>query len=1192
MFQRRSSFVWIVLLWWYSATCIEINAQASRGVSMSFIKPDSEAQLNEFASNVLRIVNNTDKDQDLSLMLNPPAGWQLMGASLKELKITSKDTLIVPVRIRPSGNMQGDMTYVTNAFLSMRGFTVANAIWNIEVARKSNWNASLSSNKIYFTEGSDSTTFRLNLSNSGNSDEALVILSNAETGLFIKNKKEQNVKSQRQPMLLKVNQDTSLVFTVLRENIAALPNAEVDESNQRYRLKIKVQNERQKKAGKGLWTGNVNLIKLPGERKVEEALFNSFPLTVEWNSYNVLDENTYGSLGMYGFKYLTDNRSFSYYYQANFIQNQINWESLLGNYFYLGYFSPDYSAEVGDITAGRSGSLLVGKGLKGSYTYKNHQLGAIYIGNPSVFNNPFLTGYGGSYNYRQKKIKAEAYYEATNNNMLQIKSNYVTVDASYRVNAQHLVMLGGGYSNENFTGVGIEGVTGQRAMLGYQGNVKQFNISFNGQYHSESYAPRRGVINGSATVAYPLSHLIRLRGGASYFKNQPSDVLNDGSIQDTIATGRSNVFIQMLHSQNGNSYVVQPQYTMYTSNFLDANTAGFNFEYRTRFSPQTSFFSTLFIGQNSFPSHQHIDPIFVSNIRLSLRYKTFNANLRYYYGPFYLNEQMIYVNSLENPQRLFAMVNHDKWFAKNRMRLNINFNYNYTTRQGRHQLVTRPELFYYSKKRFEFSAYANYLLYANAQYERESAVISGSPVVNTDYLVPADVISRIEFGFGIKFNINVPAGIDRNYRANMVVFRDENGNGIKDANEPGYENMLIRVTPTSANFTSDEMMLQQHEIYELITNSDGEVRYNHLPKGNYKIESIPLVAAEGWFSGNEFYKYIEGNQTIYIPLSKGARLSGGIFVERDTHTDDRAIVLAGIRVTAVNQLSGESHSALTDQFGNYSIYLPNGDYMISINEGAVGARYQFIENNIPISVKNSGENYNVGFYLVEKKRQINFGPKRGSNAILRSSPINDNRDESAKTESGLWPVSDVNVLGKGQVIQLFGSEKDRLKYTELDTLNQVITVFCIKGNGGNYLYLSNSINKKGTAKKLLKKVKLLGFNEATVVAVSDLAIEKPNAAPEQAVDEVKPSTKQFKELISDTDKALYRIQIESTAIQYEPNDFNEQVPDIDVIYTFQDGEIICYAIGSFTTEKEANKYLKQFKKKYTTTEAIVRRYNE
>ena len=79
-----------------------------------------------------------------------------------------------------------------------------------------------------------------------------------------------------------------------------------------------------------------------------------------------------------------------------------------------------------------------------------------------------------------------------------------------------------------------------------------------------------------------------------------------------------------------------------------------------------------------------------------------------------------------------------------------------------------------------------------------------------------------------------------------------------------------------------------------------------------------------------------------IPLSKGARVSGGVFVERDANTDDKEISLGGIRVTAVNDLTGESHSTLTDQFGNYTMHLPNGSYVVTINEGAVGSRNNFV----------------------------------------------------------------------------------------------------------------------------------------------------------------------------------------------------------------------------------------------------------
>ncbi len=1167
------------------------DAKAQSGISMRFLKSATEIERAEFASNVLLLVNTTQRPQQVEIMINSPAGWQLLGKSVKPYTLAVKDTLYVPVRIRPAGNIQGDMTYVTNVFLTANGFTIANASWNVEIRKQSDWSARLASNHIYFKQNADSTYCELNLYNNGNADEALVISAIAEPGVDIVTPKGEVTNELRSPILLRVNQDTTLRYMVRCQDVEVLPTQIPDSPEQRYRLKIKVQNERQKKLSRGTWSGNVNFLKLPDNRKVEESALSSFPLTIEWNSFNILDDNTYGSLAMYGYKKLSEQRHLSYYYQASFIQNQIDWASLLGDYFYLGYFSPQYNVEVGDITAGRTGSLLVGSGVKASYRYKNHEVGVMYVGNPSPFDNPYITGYGVSYSFEKDRIKTDTYFESTKNAIHNIQSSYATTDASYTVNQNHTVMAGAGYSTESFNNAGITGVTGFRARLGYIGFVKKFSINFNGLYNSESYAPQRGVINGAAVVSYPLTNTIRLRGGGSYFENAPSDVLSDGSIRDTVYTNRTTYYVQMLHMYQGQSFTVQPQYISYRSNMLDANTAGASFEYRTRINPQTSFFSTIFAGQASFPNYNEVDPIFVSNIRLSLRYKHFNTNFRYYYGPFYLNEQINYINTLENPQRLFAMVNQDLWFAKKRMQLNLNMNYNYRTLQGRHQLVARPEMFYHTANRFRFSVYANYLLYANAQYERSSSTVNNSPVTSTDFLVPASTSSRIEFGFGIKFNVNVPAGVDRNYRATMLVFRDMNGNGIKDRGEQGYENMLIRVTPVSENFTEDDLLMQQ-EIYELITNDEGEVEYRHLPRGNYKIETIPLIATEGWYGGSEFYKYIDGNQLINIPLSRGARLSGGIFVQRDVHSDNKAIVLGGIRVTAVNQLSGEALSSLTDQYGNYSMYLPNGEYVVTINEGAVGSRYQFMENNIPLNVKNSGENYNIGFFLVEKQRQINFGKKRGSNAILRTANIKDNRDASADVDNNLMVVSSADVLGKGQVIQLFNEERERIETGELDTLSNLMSVYCIEAASGQYLYLSTGMTKKGSARKLLKKVKQLGFAGANLVEVKDLPLsETGNVSPETDVKEAPlVSNKRIESIQTDEDKALFRIQFDSTVLKYEPGDFDEVLPDIDVIYSIQTGDVIYYSVGAFKTEKEAKKYLKSFKKKYKTTEAIIKQY--
>ena len=174
-------FLLLTLLLLLNAVVNKVSAQS--GISMSFIKSATEIKQAEFASNVLLLVNNTQQPQQVEIMINSPAGWQLLGESVKPYTLAIKDSLFVPVRIRPAGNIQGDMTYVTNVFLTANGFTIANATWNVEIRKQSDWSARLASNHIYFMQDADSSSFELNLFNNGNADEALVISAVTEPGV-------------------------------------------------------------------------------------------------------------------------------------------------------------------------------------------------------------------------------------------------------------------------------------------------------------------------------------------------------------------------------------------------------------------------------------------------------------------------------------------------------------------------------------------------------------------------------------------------------------------------------------------------------------------------------------------------------------------------------------------------------------------------------------------------------------------------------------------------------------------------------------------------------------------------------------------------------------------------------------------------------------------------------------------------
>ena len=120
-------------------------------------------------------VITTEKSQTIKLFLSLPAGWEIMGNLKDDYLIDSNDSLYIPVRLMPRGSVQGGMTYTANAFISLNNLTIASAVWNISVRKESNWNVNLSSNKVYFTNESDSCSFELRINNTGNSEEELQV---------------------------------------------------------------------------------------------------------------------------------------------------------------------------------------------------------------------------------------------------------------------------------------------------------------------------------------------------------------------------------------------------------------------------------------------------------------------------------------------------------------------------------------------------------------------------------------------------------------------------------------------------------------------------------------------------------------------------------------------------------------------------------------------------------------------------------------------------------------------------------------------------------------------------------------------------------------------------------------------------------------------------------------------------------
>lgn len=1180
------------------------------GVSMGFSQERSNIKASDVASNVLFIVNNTNKTLDLNLQINPPAGWQLFGKTSRELSLTPKDTTFIPLRVRPAYDINGNTNYLVNVFLSTKDFTISNGMWYIKVDKISLWQAFTPSNKLYFTGEKDSTSFQVSVSNQGNADEALQVRLSMDKEIILIDGNGSQIQPRPRSIYLRAGHDTTLYYVIKLSDKQKMPNApkvQGGDIQKKYRLKIRVLNEKAGKSSGRSWSGNIDFYKLDNKMKIKETKLNGIPITFDFNTYDVLSDHTYSSLNLYGNKRFQNNSLLNYFFQADFIQNQLNPNSFLGNYQYLGYFHKYFSVEVGDIGANRSGSTLSGKGAKASVTFAKNTLGAIYIRKPKLFEDYYAQGFGFFHNLSLKNIFWDNYYQHLNNNFSKINSDYGNSFLTLRIKRTQSIRIGAGYSSEYhyWDPASPLTLTGYGARFGYSGSFKKFNIQLNANYGSPNYTPRRGTLNATPSIRYRINNKYQLEAMYSYFDFRPEIYTRGQLFNGDIYNTHETYSLKLFYNNGPNLFIFNPQYYTIKSLPIDANTGGVAFEYRLRSRTPFKFYANSFLGYSYFPNSPDLGEIFVAYVRTSIRYNYFQFNARYYFGPYYQVEQLQFVETEINPQKFYANMYYDYWFLNNKLRLNLNLNYYFNTVNTRQQLNTRPELFYYAKSGFRFSIYGRYIMFAEGEYTRTYNGISGATY--QEY-VPANSTSRFEFGAGIKFNINMPTSLKRNYEVKVIAFRDMNGNGKQDLNEKGIPDMLIHIklNDTIAQFKSadnQQSIFNGPDEYDLVTNGDGVVEYQNIPMGDYVITAMPLASLGGWFDGKTFYRTIDKNKTIYIPLSRGARISGGILLERDRFGTGRKLELSNIRVTAVNQDNGKTFSTLTTGDGNFVLFVPNGNYVMIINESAVDKHFSFMQNNIPIEVNQDFENYNVSFFLAEKQRNINV---RGKN--IRHLPIRRNISSGSKSNKSskaddtnipeqrtqiedpkYLPVVEPTEKGTVWLVQLYPAESARKLITDFDTLKSISNVRCIPGSNGGFLYISDSFKKKKAAKKLSSKVKKLGYNEAQVVSMVFGSTEEVKV---DSIPDDKGIEKTIEKVESEEDRAFYRVEIKAAAKKLESKDFMKLVPDVSTIYEIEQDGLFKYAVGKFDTFEEAKSYKKELIQKYGLRDSFVTQYKK
>jgi len=962
-----SSFLSVFKVAVFLGFAVSASSQNNPGISFGFLKSNTHQSLEEVASNVLRLKNNTRQKQSLIVNISIPDGWQLISKTGEPLVLMPLDSVFIPVRIIPSKASKGSTHYIINAFLTAgNGFQLANDYWYVDIRKIVNWNVRVPRQKIYFTNGSDSAPFDLIIENSGNSDENIVMEFTPQRNLLL-------VDSAGIPVPaitsfhIKSGTD-SLISCRVKKIKDSRPSLSVAEGeggsgNEKYSLKVTAKNESSGTDKAKLWRGNLDFYELYSELKIEGHGYSCLPITFELNSFDVLG-NTTLSLDIYGNAQFNKDRSLSYRYQTNYVDNFVDAEAYIGSYHYLGYFTRRGGIEFGNLSLGKQGAFIGGKGVKGTLVLKKNELSGMFLLNPT-FRDHYQTGVGANNIFRTNKFINDTYFQRKWDQFANINSTFLGTSSTWQVTRGHAVKAALGTSHEDhytnpasplsLWGFGYE--------AGYSGSVKKMSFGVSHRYGTKKFTTYGGVLSFAASAGYSFNERYSLSAQFDYYGNERERY--SGGIRQPAPppTDRQRYELRFSANTNTAKLIVRPYYMYQNIFLLRTATKAVGFDYRPSAENDFKFYASLEGGFIRALDTGLTDFFFLQAFG-NFKYRSVAVSVRYYFGPYQTIEQIRFIQTRVNPQKLVLSAYYDRWILKNRLQLQINSSFHYDSYFQRIGYILRPELFCYAGAGFKFSLYMEYLL--NSQPDRSSngaADFSGTRTVSHDF----------NFGAGIKKTFEIPLNRKKFHEVEITVFKDQNGNGMIDKNEGVVENIVVTIRSIQT-LQEDSLDAEPEKAirYELITGREGTVKFENLPTGTYTIHLFPLVETDGWFDGKEMTYIIDSKKKIAVPLMKAAKVTGTIALEMDKYSRFEGTVdLSRIRITATSA-AGNTYTTLTGKNGEFSMFLPIGDYTINVNQSALGGSFEFVKSEAKITLNNPDASYSISFYVREKKRKMNI----------------------------------------------------------------------------------------------------------------------------------------------------------------------------------------------------------------------------
>ena len=940
-------------------------------VSTKFSKPTEELKKGQIISNVLKVINHADIPLNFSVDAIFPGGWKRIGSKNKIHIAKPKDTVFVPIIILPTKLVNGNTEIIVNTFIiDEDGQQIGNNFFTLTTTKKVAWSIDIKNNtNFYFKNDENTKDFNFSINNNGNYNQDIFVSYTIPrkdlilTDTLLKPLIEPNKTFTLLPGEKKEIKHKAIASSLNKrnENRISINNFLPLTNTQRITRTLIVNTSEPKIRKTDLQRKTkINFIKLPNEIEANSFGYPNLPLIVDLTAQNILDNRSFLSLNLQGFKQLNSEASLVYFTQLNYSNSFFTNNVFKNAPWYVGYFDDKKSIEIGQVNGDLIGASSSGKGIKIGYQFnEKHSAGGFYVNSNGFFSfENSIISYGGWYKFKyNESIRLRASAGRSSNNFTERVNNSIILQPSVNFLNSHSISFISGFNNLQFKVNDIsQSTNGYLIGTNYSSTAfkkklrSNINVRYNDKYFSNGSSER---INISQRFNYQLSKDWIAIATNNY---QKSNIFNRNT--DTFLYTQENFFSNVSFSKKTLKGAYQPGAFFEYRNFPNNSfiLRGLNFRY-SLYNFEKNLLTSIFTRAGYAKPKDIIDSEEYFSLEMSglFRYQTWSLTGRYNLGTFSSISSQQNQNNFSTPQSLRLSIQNQYLFPSKQFVLESNLIYSYNNIFKNHSLGIFPQLFYFSNSGWRFGLSANYMftssdfssVYDTTDIGQNQNQASIGPTVNSNLNLNFSL--RKEFGVPIPFTNKTAAS------AKFVSFLDINGNNIKDKDEVSIQNVVVK--------------LNKHEV---ITNFDGEASIKNVQQGKYKLEILPLEELNGWFSNTKDSIFINEDGINYIPFVRGIKVYGDIIIDRQkiAVTDDKKLDLSRIKISAIK--GDKIYNTLTNKNGRFEFYLPFGSYTITMDEVILNDRFRVTRNNLPIKLRNEQDGVYVSFYIIEKRRKVIF----------------------------------------------------------------------------------------------------------------------------------------------------------------------------------------------------------------------------